>query len=500
MKRNLIIMILLSCCLGLYAQNTTEIIKKREAELKVQKEQQKKAIKGYKTDFQKYTIEEDREFSEFLKKRWSEFQVLSGKEIPDGSKPIIPPAFIPDTFIDRAEPINIVVDSELLLIDNSELIPSTRIAIPSKPTPKNTIIREAIVEFDFFGSDIILAMDIALISGFEKAPSEIAFSKYWTKAARADYPYVINQLIKYSNMMKLNDWAYYMLVDKLSNQIYPDDNNSKELLTWFILVKSGYNAKIGYNAHDISLMLACKQQIFRYSYISLNGVNYFLPKSLNSTLYTYEKDFGGSDKLFNLNLIESPNLGSETKTRNLSFNYQGKNHSLAFSFEPSLIAFYHAYPAVDFTTYFNASVSELTQESIVSQLKPILDNKSELEQVEILLTFIQQAFPYQTDEEQFGREKYFFVEDIFSYPYSDCEDRSVLFTCLVKSLVGLKTLGVKSPGHMFTAVELEDTHGDYVDYNGGKYTVCDPTYMGASVGFGMPDAMKADISLIQVEK
>ncbi len=499
MKIKLLIVLLSFPMIPILAQNIDSLSNQRNKAYDSIRKQRNKAIEGYNNDYKYYVNADDEKFVNYLKKRWSEFQVFSGKEIPTGPKPIVPPVFVPNSNIDRLEPIKLIVDSEIESLDNSVLIQPNKTITP-RDLDKNQIHRIIVFEFDFFGSNIILAMDIALNSGFEKAPSEIAFSEYWTKAARADYPYIINQLIKYSNTMKLNDWAYYMLVDKFSKQIHPDDNNSRELLTWFILVKSGYNAKIGYNAHDISLMLACKQQIFRYSYIRLNGLNYFLPKSLSSTLFTYDKDFGGSDKLFNLNLIESPNLGSETKTRNLSFNYQGKNHSLAFSFEPSLIDFYNAYPAVDFTTYFNASVSELTQESIVSQLKPILDNKSELEQVEILLTFIQQAFPYQTDEEQFGREKYFFVEDIFSYPYSDCEDRSVLFTCLVKSLVGLKTLGVKSPGHMFTAVELEDTHGDYVDYNGGKYTVCDPTYMGASVGFGMPDAMKADISLIQVEK
>ncbi|MDE5422434.1 hypothetical protein L3073_09470 [Ancylomarina sp. DW003] len=495
MKNKLFIVVLCLSAMQIQAQNVDSLLKEKNKAYKSLSKQRDKIIKDYKIDFERYVSEEDHKFAIYLKKRWTEFQVFSGKEIPTKPKPTIPPVFVPNSNINRLDPIKLIVDSDIELIDNSNLIEKSEIPIPREPN-KNKTNRITVLEFDFFGREIILGMDPALISSFEKAPSEIEFSEYWTKAARADYPYVINQLIKYSNAMKLNDWAYYMLVDKLSKQIHPEDNNSKELLTWFILVKSGYNAKIGYNANDVSLLLASKQQIFRYPYVSLNGCNYYLPKSLNSTISTYKKDFEGSNELFNVSLYKSPNLGAETKTRNLSFNYRGENHSLAFDYQPSLIAFYNEYPVVDFTTYFNASVSELTHESIVNQLKPILDNKSELEQVEILLTFIHQAFPYQTDEEQFGREKYFFVEDIFSYPYSDCEDRSVLFTYLVRSLVGLNTLGLKTTGHVFTAVELENVRGDYVDYKRGHYIVCDPTYMGASVGVAMPDVLNQNLKII----
>jgi hypothetical protein len=103
-----------------------------------------------------------------------------------------------------------------------------------------------------------------------------------------------------------------------------------------------------------------------------------------------------------------------------------------------------------------------------------------------MLHFVQTGFEYKTDGEQFGREKYFFPEETFYYSYCDCEDRSVLFAYLVRSLLGLEVIGLDYPGHVATAVRFSDTiPGDYVTHNGQKYIICDPTYIYANIGMCM---------------
>ncbi len=43
------------------------------------------------------------------------------------------------------------------------------------------------------------------------------------------------------------------------------------------------------------------------------------------------------------------------------------------------------------------------------------------------------------------------------------------------------------PNHLATAVKFDtDVKGDYVMAAGQKYTVCDPTYIGAGIGMAMP--------------
>ena len=110
-------------------------------------------------------------------------------------------------------------------------------------------------------------------------------------------------------------------------------------------------------------------------------------------------------------------------------------------------------------------------------------NKVQL--VDIILNFVQTAFQYQIDEKQFGREKYFFPEEVIGYPYSDCEDRAALFAWLVKRYTGCEVVGVLYPDHLATAVYFGDgvkVPGKGFDQNGKHFVFCDPTYTNAPIG------------------
>lgn len=102
--------------------------------------------------------------------------------------------------------------------------------------------------------------------------------------------------------------------------------------------------------------------------------------------------------------------------------------------------------------------------------------------------WVQTGFRYQTDGEQFGYEKPFFIEETFYYPACDCEDRSILFARLVSRLLRKEVILLDYPGHVATAVSMdeEEVKGANVALQGKKFIVCDPTYMNAKAGQVMP--------------
>ncbi|MBQ7735935.1 MAG: hypothetical protein IJT61_08435 [Bacteroidales bacterium] len=114
---------------------------------------------------------------------------------------------------------------------------------------------------------------------------------------------------------------------------------------------------------------------------------------------------------------------------------------------------------------------------------------------------MQTAFDYKTDGEQFGYERPLFGDEMFYYPYSDCEDRSILFTILVHDLLRLDIVMLEYPNHLATAVRFpKEVPGFYVMMNGEKYVVCDPTYIGASVGDCMPQFQNtSEVSIVVYE-
>ena len=134
-------------------------------------------------------------------------------------------------------------------------------------------------------------------------------------------------------------------------------------------------------------------------------------------------------------------------------------------------------------------------------MRSIIDGETQIEAANILINFVQTAFEYKTDEEQFGYERTLFGDEMFYYPYSDCEDRSVLFSILVRELLGLDVVLLNYPGHLATAVHFtEETQGHYMTIDNKNYVVCDPTYIGASVGDVMPQFGNVPAKIIRISK
>ena len=130
-------------------------------------------------------------------------------------------------------------------------------------------------------------------------------------------------------------------------------------------------------------------------------------------------------------------------------------------------------------------------------LTAAIEGLSEKDAVNKLLNFVQTAFEYEYDDRVWGEDRAFFAEETLYYPYADCEDRAVLFSRLVRDIIGLNVVLLYYPGHLAAAVEFnEEVLGDYLLYGNSKYIVCDPTYIGAPVGRTMPNMNNTEAQII----
>jgi hypothetical protein len=166
-----------------------------------------------------------------------------------------------------------------------------------------------------------------------------------------------------------------------------------------------------------------------------------------------------------------------------------------------MIELYGTYPQVDIEVYANAQPSEEFTKSIDELIKPYLAGLSTFESVSLLLAYLQYGFDYATDDEQFGYEKPFFCEENYYYAKNDCEDRSVLFSYLVRHLLHLDVILIDYPGHLAAAVHFPvEVSGKSVNYNGKRYVICDPTYIGAPIGVEMPEFTQDDRTVIPLKR
>jgi hypothetical protein len=147
--------------------------------------------------------------------------------------------------------------------------------------------------------------------------------------------------------------------------------------------------------------------------------------------------------------------------------------------------------------YANTPLDKSIKNTLYPSLKQAVEGMSERDAVNKILNFVQTAFVYEYDDEIWGHDRAFFAAETLHYPYADCEDRSILFSRLVRDLLGLDVVLLYYPGHLATAVAFsQDVHGDYLTYKNRKYIVCDPTYIGAPLGRTMPGMNNQEAQVI----
>ena len=458
-----------------------------------QRKEQQEFIENERKSFEQFVKERDEEirkmdeeFTEFLKKEWKNYQSAEDEYKPDAPKPVKKPVY-------QSEP----KQTQQLKTEKVERTESCaeapRLPFLAKSDAKD--FHPATASFNFYGNNISVRYDRAEavnVGGI----NEQAIGNLWEQLSKTNYSCTIDDLLKYYNQLSLNDWGFYQLTKNAANQI-ASSANGKVMLTWFLMTKANYKARLAYKSDKLYLLLAAANNIYGKPYFTFNNQRYYLIDGEADNLYTYDKDFPEARTTLDLNIYKPMSGAEQLKTRQMDFEYDGERHQFGVNYNMNAINFYNDYPQAEIKIYFDATMGRATKESLTQALTPIVADLGAVDAVNLLLKFVQ-SFDYKTDDEQFGREKFFFPDEMFHFPYSDCEDRAVLFAYLVKQLTGLDVIGLNYPGHMATAVAFNtDVEGSYVEHNGRRYTICDPTYIGAPVGMAMPQY--AQTSAVVVE-
>lgn len=146
------------------------------------------------------------------------------------------------------------------------------------------------------------------------------------------------------------------------------------------------------------------------------------------------------------------------------------------------------YPLIDEAEYLDIPFSATLSASLFPQLEQLLAGKSEWEKAELLAAFTRSSFAYKEDKEYFGYSKPMAAEEVFLYPYSDCEDRSALYIRLAEELLGLPMIALAYPDHLTVGIALPRTKNGFVRYKGEAYYICDPTGPANSAEVGVVPA------------
>jgi len=435
--------------------------------------------------FDKFVQHNDSVFIKFLAQSWKEFNGVQNK-MPAPPKPVQQPKVSSSTKPET--PFKRDTTNVSPVLDNEQLIPVPKDSVPKKVEAFSTASTSS--SFMFYGSVISMPRPGSGLPKLNALTKEGIIS-FFTSASNSSLLNNMTRTVKESSAdCKLNDWGLASMLMTAARKLYSTPNE-QVLFTWYALIRNGFNAKVGYNKEKVYLLLPATEKVYSVSY-SINGISYYLfDFDINTQqanlLSIYEADYPGNKTGFSFLITESPQLGDQFITNTIGF---GTFFDLKIN--TNLIDYYANYPTCELKVFFAAPLSEAVVRQLDTYFNPALEKKTDDERVAFLLNFVQRGIKYQTDQEQFGREKYLFAEETLFYPAGDCEDRAILLAKLIKRYTKLEAIGLLYPEHVSLAVNIKNvTSGKYFTYKNKRYYNCDPTYLGASCGEIMPRFMNS---------
>jgi len=492
------------------------------------------------SEFTDYRTQANREFAAFLEREWAEFEAYKARQLYSEPKfeqmPEARPAeAIPETRIqaerndappleslglrrwfDRlvgrsSEPSTLptppappVTEEEAAPAAGPDEPPAPRAAAdlpPVEPAPN-----ESLASVPFLGSPIAIpyvdaSAEVRLQGGIDNR----SIARFWDRLSRVDSAVTRERLHTVRAAMDLNDWGVALVVQGLAEQVFRDRPMASRLYTWFLLNQMGYRVKVGYSDAAVFLLAPIPESLYGLPYFTLDGRSYYNLTVLQGaaspdSLYIYRGDAPTAEQDLALSLKRPPRLPDATSGRTLRFRYGGQAYAVPMAYDRALKAFYDSYPQIGFDVLFEAPLGERTRSTLVDRLAELVADRDPVEAVNFLLRFVQTAFDYERDVTQFGGERYLFAEQTVAYPASDCEDRVVLFSALVRQLLDLPVVGVQYPNHLAAAVHFPTAvEGDAVHYQGARFVIADPTYRNAFVGEAMPDLVGRETAILPTD-
>ena len=484
MKSKILIVVLSFNLFCAYAQNVNQDAKQRAME-----EQRAKLQEYRKTRdqaFENFRAARNEAYAQMLSRKWVWFKLHQAQESPVINP--IPPVVIPDD--DQIKPI---VPKPLPIVD---LVPRPE---PSpEPKPVDPILRRekgsrhASLCFDTVCHLIDIGNSpLPLLSGTDE--SDVA--DMWLALSDSQYDNMIADLYGVKEAESICDWSFVLMVKEFAYQVC-DHKDSSEVLAAYILSQIGFDVRLA-RSDDGSIYLFLRPDclVLGQPYYNVGGSRFYaFRKDTPSEIYFMEESYPGTKPV---RMVPDGKIATDAmllSSRPLKSSRYPEaacdavvNISLIKAMENYPRCCFSGNPNTTWAFYASVPMDIQVVKTVYPALQKAIEGKTNLEKVEVILNFVQTAFEYGYDNEIWGGDRPFFAEETIYYPYSDCEDRAILFSRLVRDLVGLKVALVLYPNHLAAAVDFGEPYGDYIDCRGKIYTICDPTYIGAPVGRTMPD-------------
>lgn len=346
-----------------------------------------------------------------------------------------------------------------------------------------------------------------------KRVDEDAIATLWEQIADTIVPsrfdVTITSCLQHRADMKLCDWAYLRLVQSISKKRYGDTNEAV-IFASYIMAQSGYKIRLAFKDAYVFMLFASHHEIYGMKKVMLEDDCYFILDSrLSGSFYISEVGYE-KEQRFSLLITEEQRMDYDasdtlvvTSAKGCSLSYQVNKNNINFLEDYPAGRLFFGDESSKWLIGVKTPLDSITKSTLYPQAQEAIQGLSPWQAVAKLLNWVQTGFQYAYDDDVWGYDRVFFPSETLFYPNSDCEDKAILFSTLVREVLHLDVvlLYFDNPEHLLTAVHIpvEEKPGEYVMYNDKRYMVCDPTLKNGPIGRNMSYYVGATPKIIVID-
>lgn len=472
-------------------------------------------------EFEAFRKKINEDYASFLSEAWNPSEQKQTPPPPvDPTPPVPPVVYEPDPVVEAdPEPEPHPIEIKRVIVTPQPTPSPTPVAplpddikpnldlIPIKgvPVPK----REPMVAVRYLGTPVNVRWDKSTGAFRLSSVKEQSVADTWRILSDGRADKLLRDCLDLRKRLELSDWAYINLLKDVGEAVAGKNSNEAVILMAWLYCQSGYKMRLATSSSQLYMLYASDHLIYSQPYYR-NGDDFLYAFNCNESNLNISGAQFPEEKPLSLIIASVPNLTANlSEPRILKSKRYGTQ--LTSQSNKNLIDFYNTYPTsyingdimTRWAMYANVPASAEFKEYLYPELSKAVEGKSKRDGTEILLNWVQTAFPYEYDEVIWGEDRAFFADESLYYPACDCEDRSILFSRLVRDLLDIDVMLVYYPGHLATAVAFTDEtepRGDYINFNGQRFTICDPTYINAGTGRTMPGMDNSSAQVIPLQR
>lgn len=293
----------------------------------------------------------------------------------------------------------------------------------------------------------------------------------------------------------LDDMGVNIFLDKFVDQQFSKERkNEKTFIKYLILKELGYDVILTRTASQLNCLGNLSFTPGRYIFINYNNKVY---KDLDFKKRNQSgKHFIFMDKLktyktLSRNVLNLPKINAKKKAKDLHFRYNGTDYDVSAEANESIVEFLGDLPMYKIgKEYTQLRVSSELNRTLMSYLRQQTTDMTQVEKAQFLLAFVQQAIPYGSDYTKYGEERYYYPEQTITAATADCEDKTFLYSYLLKRIAGLNTVALyyELDEHLSIGIEIPNYSDSYsFKYDGKFYIACEPTAQNPRLGYSAFD-------------